>query len=138
MLLWASENARAESGGSWATAAREERTRSKTGTMRTILGMADLRDRDLRSGFELVPWDFTEEGATASKEEAWKAHCRDAPWGVSGAEKWPALPQSSGGTSGIARLIAPPQRRPTGRLYSGGKPFETSSKGSVYNDSTDP
>jgi|SRR3954447_22584980 len=61
----------------------------------------------------------------SARDRVWKVkaplhpHCRDAPRGVSEAEKRACLPQSTRGTSGITGRITPPQRRPAGRLYSG-------------------
>src|SRR4029077_4457107 len=43
-------------------------------------------------------------------------HCRDAPWGVSEAERIFQL----AGMPGVGAPIPPPRSRPPGRLYSGG------------------
>jgi len=73
----------------------------------------------------------------ALSEGAWKvrSHCRDAPWGVSGAALLASQSPRSRGCSVQNRPFSPPRRRPAGRLYSGGAvgdlTFQTRSKKAI-------
>src|SRR5262249_17755861 len=55
-------------------------------------------------------------------EDIWKVprHCRDAPWGVSGAATSAVFSPTPRGRTVPMGSFSPPRRRPTGRLYSGG------------------
>src|SRR5436853_6016318 len=67
-------------------------------------------------------------GCLESGDSVW-APTVETPRGASpGRRGRSQVPRRARGASERARARSPPQRRPTGRLYSGGTPFETPSQ----------
>src|SRR3954454_13073308 len=63
-------------------------------------------------------------GCLESGDSAWQPpHCRDAPWGVSGAEKWPVSPQTPRGTRGDCEADPAAPETPHGASLQWGNLF---------------